>query len=293
MMKFQAMSRTSLLRLGAVALAWALLFAHLLPELVFDWQDGGDFSHGFVVPVFAFLLLWGRRPELARLPRQPNVWGLAALGLGVVVHLVGVAASELYLQRVSMIPFLWGWALLLEGPSRARLWLLPLGFLIFMIPPPTIFWNRVSLPLQLLASSVAEGTLLLAGMNVVREGNILHLDRCSLEVAEACSGIRSLVALLALATLLAEGRLVGIDSTRTAWGKILLVVAAIPVAVAVNALRVTSAAFLGSSSGKEAVDRFHDLSGLLMFVVAFFFLTGWKEVLRWIEQRSLPPSAPS
>ncbi len=291
-MKPRRISRQALASIGVIAIAWIALYARLVPELVFDWRDGGDFSHGFLVPIFAGLLAWNRREVLAAAPEATSWAGGGALVLGaVLVHLVGAAASELFLQRISMIPFLLGWVLLLEGPRRARLLLFPAAFLLFMIPPPTLFWMSISLPLQLLASRVAEGTLLLAGIDVLREGNILHLDACSLEVASACSGVRSLVTLLALAAILAEGSLAGLATPRSKVGKAALFLSAIPVAVLVNALRVTSAAFLASAAGKDAVDRFHDASGLVMFAAAFALLLAGKEVVRWIEERSLSRSA--
>lgn len=290
-MRFGEISRAAWVTTAIVFTAWAIVYAHLVPGLVFDWQDGGDFSHGFLVPICTMLLIWSRRASLSRAPRTSTLGGALLLAVGIGMELVGSAASELYLQRTSMLPFLLGWLLLLEGRSRTSILAFPVCFLLFMIPPPTLFWTSLSLPLQLLASGVAESALRLSGIDVVREGNILHLEGCSLEVASACSGIRSLVALLALATLLAEGTLLGLATTRSRLGKVILVFSAVPVAVTVNALRVTLAAFLASSAGKETVDRFHEASGLAMFVVAFAMLFGWKDVLRWIENRSLSRSA--
>jgi exosortase len=275
-----------------VIAAWCVLFARLVPGLVFDWSDSGDFSHGFLVPVFSGFLLWMRRREWARARSAPDLKGLWLIAGALLVHLAGVAASELYLQRTAMVPFLLGWILLLEGKERVRLLLFPILFLLFMIPPPTIFWSSISLPLQLMATRAAEGSLQLAGIPAVREGNILHLQGCSLEVASACSGIRSLVTLLALATVIAEGSVLGRGvALRSAPAKLILVLSAVPLAVGVNTLRVTSAAFLASRAGIDTVDRFHDVSGIVMFVVALAALSAWRRFLRWIEERSLPRPA--
>jgi len=278
-------------RAACIVLACGLMYARLVPELVSDWTHSGDFSHGFLIPIVSVVLIWMRRSWLARAVSAPDVRGAVLLLFGLAIHLAGSAASELYLQRFSMIPFLLGWILLLEGKERLRILLFPVLFLLFMIPPPNIFWSSISLPLQLLASRAAEGALQLAHVPVVRDGNVLHLEACSLEVASACSGIRSLVALLSLAAVIAEGSLIGSTGPRSIISKILLVAAAIPVAVAVNTLRVTSAAFVATSAGKDAVDRFHDISGFVMFAMAFAILAGWKEVLRWIEERSLSRQA--
>jgi len=232
-----------------------------------------------------------RRSSLAAAPNAPDSKGAWLLAAGIAIHLAGAAASELYLQRFSMIPFLLGWILLLEGKERTRILVFPVLFLLFMIPPPNIFWSSIALPLQLLASRAAEASLGLANIPVVRDGNVLHLEGCSLEVAAACSGIRSLVALMSLAAVFAEGSLTRSNGPRSMIAKLLLVAAAIPVAVVVNTLRVTSAAFVATSAGEETVDRFHDVSGFVMFAVAFAILAGWKEVLRWIEERSLSRQA--
>jgi exosortase len=169
----------------------------------------------------------------------------------------------------------------------------PFLFLLFMIPPPTLLWNSISLPLQLLASKATVVSLHAAGIEALREGNVIHLEHYSLEVASACSGLRSLVALLALAAILADGRLGGGEGPRSIWAKLSLFLLAIPVAVVVNAMRVTSAAFVATSAAPETVGRFHDISGFVTFALAFVILAGGKEVLRWVEERSLWRSAPS
>jgi exosortase len=273
--------------------AWIVIYARLIPELVFDWASEGDFSHGFLVPLAVLALIAVRVRRLRRIPPSPGFAGAFVLACAIVILLIGSAASELYLQRSSMIPFLWGWVWLLEGPSRARLLSFPIVFLMFMIPPPGIVWSAISLPLQLLASQAAEASLHLAGIPVLREGNVIHLEHHSLEVASACSGIRSLIALLALAALLADGTFSGDGAPRTLYAKGLLVLLAVPVAVLVNALRVSSAAFVATAAGRETVDRFHEISGFATFILAFALLAAGKGVLRWIEERPLWRSASS
>jgi exosortase len=286
-------SRRTLATCAVVLLAWVILYGRLMPGLVFDWKSDGDFSHGFLVPFAAMALVAVRRRRYAELPGAPSFAGALVLAGSIAVLLVGAAASEFYLQRASMVPFLVGWVWLLEGSARARLLLFPIAFLLFMIPPPALFWSSVSLPLQLLASSAAEATLHLAGVPVIREGNVIHLENYSLEIASACSGIRSLVALLALAALLADGTLGNDEGPRSFGAKLALVLLAIPVAVLVNALRVSSAALVATSAGRETVDRFHGVSGFVTFALAFLILAGGKGILRWVEERPLWRSAPS
>jgi exosortase len=284
-------SRRALATSAIVALAWIALYGWSVPSLVRDWRTNEDFSHGFLVPGVAIALVLSRREALAKAPSAPSPKGAWLLGAAILVHLLGAVASELYLQRSSMVPFLLGWIWLLEGPTRMRTLLFPIGFLLFMIPPPNLLWSAISLPLQLLASRAAEVTLHLAGVPVLREGNVIHLEHHSLEVASACSGIRSLVTLLALATILADGTLGGSGGPRTWAARSFLVFLAVPVAVVVNALRVSSAALVATVAGSETIDRFHDLSGFATFALAFALLAGGKEVLRWVEERPVSRSA--
>lgn len=216
--------------------------------------------------------------------RGRSFWGGALLLAAVLQYLLGVAGSEFYLQRTSMVTFLGGWILLLWGPSRARLLVFPVAFLLFMIPPPSIVWTSISFPLQLLASRITEATLLGAGVEVQRAGNVIHLENCSLEVAAACSGLRSLVTLLAMGAVLAEGSLVGVGGPRTWPLKGILFLLGIPVAVAVNTVRVCGTAFAAVRFGPEvATGWIHDASGILMFTLSLGLLWLGRWTLQWTE----------
>ena len=182
--------------------AFAVAFGPLMPALVTDWSESGDFSHGFFVPFISLWLLWNKREEFANVQTQVFWPGFALLALSVAQYLVGVAASEYYLQRTSSVMFIGGWILLMFGPQVARLCFFPVLFLLFAVPPPNLVMNAVAFPLQLQASQVTEWMLGVAGIPVVRAGNVIHLDNVSLEVARACSGLRSLVTLLALGAIL-------------------------------------------------------------------------------------------
>jgi exosortase len=278
--------------LPLLAISLVLLYAPLVPELVGDWMRSGDYSHGFVVPIVTGWLLWRRRGEILGAPIAPALSGGAALlGLGVLMYLVGVAGSEFALQRSSLVPVVGGWSLLLWGRERARPCVFPIAFLLFMIPPPTLVWNAVSLPLQLLASRGAEQILVAAGVDLVREGNIIHLPGISLEIAHACSGLRSLVSLLALGALFAEGSVLGGGRPIERPSRIVLLLAAIPVGVVVNALRVSGTAFAVMRFGPGAAEgTIHELSGAAMFLVALFALLGIRRGIGWVESRGLVSS---
>lgn len=260
-----------------------LVYAPLFPELVRDWSGGGDFSHGFLVLPLAAWLIWDRRERIVAAAARPFPVGAALLGLGVVAYLLGVAGAEYFLQRASMVAFLGGWILLVWGPARARPLVFPVAFLLFMIPPPSLLWNSLSFPLQLLASRISEGVVMLLGIEAVRAGNVIHLASCSLEVAHACSGLRSLVTLLALAALLAEGSVLR-GGPRHGLLKVLLFLSAVPVAVAVNALRVAGTVVAADAYGPGvASGPLHEATGLVTFALAMLLLLAVRKMLTWIE----------
>jgi exosortase len=272
---------------GFLVLALGLvgLYGPLAPELARDWSRSGDFSHGWVVAPATAWMLWQRRDALRSAPVGTWVPGGILLGLAIVQYLLGAAASEFWLLRTSIVPWSIGCVGLMWGRERARLCVFPLAFLLFMIPPPSLVWNTVALPLQLLASRAAETALAVGGVEVLRTGNVLQLDGVALEVAQACSGLRSLVALLALGAVLAEGSLVG-GGPRSAAFRWAVFLSAIPVAVAANALRVAATALTAAKLGDAAVTgRAHEIAGLAMFVVSFGLLWLGRSGLGWIERR--------
>ncbi|MFN8179567.1 MAG: exosortase/archaeosortase family protein [bacterium] len=267
-----------------LAAATAALYGPLVPELIRDWRSSGDFSHGPIVPLIAGLLLWVRKDAWRAAPSRPFLPGLVLLGLALAQYLLGVAAAEFYLQRASVVPFLLGWALTVWGPARARVCVFPVAFLLFMIPVPTLLWTAWSLPLQLLATRAAGVVLDVCGVSAVRTGNVLHLPGCTLEVAHACSGLRSLMALLAMAAILADGSLLGDVGPRRPAARVLLVLAAVPVAIATNALRVSATAVAVARTGPGAAAGWlHELTGLIVFAAALGILWGGRRFLGWIE----------
>jgi exosortase len=250
--------------LGAV-LAW--LYGGILTRLVGQWSRDPNYSHGFFVPAFSLYLIWQERDKLRSLPRQPSWSGLLVLAIALLVLTGGVLGAELFLSRSSLLIALAGLIVLMYGWNHLRATIFPLLFLLFMIPIPTIVFNQLTFPLQLLASKAAAVLLPLLGVPVLREGNVIQLPAMALEVAEACSGIRSLMSLATLAIIygyLLEPR----KSIR-----VTLALASIPIAVVANSLRIVGTGLLVQYWDPEKAEGFfHAFSGWLIFVVSLILL---------------------
>jgi exosortase len=229
---------------------------------------------------------WLRRRELASLPARPH-WIGAVVALGsLAVLLAGRLGAELFLARVSLIGLLIGTVVFLYGLGHLRILAFPIAFLLLMIPLPAVVFNQLAFPLQLLASRAGETVLSLSGIPVLREGNILMLPTTTLEVVQACSGIRSLVSLLTLAIIL--GKL----TEPRLWARVVLALLALPVAIAANAARVAGTGLAAEwISPRAAEGFFHEFSGWVMFIVAFALLLAAQRVLS-LRPRVAVPAAP-
>lgn len=270
-----ASSRLWLGQAVVLALLVGLLYLDILGRLVLQWANDPNFSHGFFVPLFSGYIIWQRRHELAKLEMRPSWWGLAVMAAALCVLVVGVLGAELFLSRTSLLLLLAGLMIQLLGWNWLAALAFPWAFLFLMIPIPAILFNQIAFPLQLLAARLATAMLSLLGVPVLREGNVIQLASMSLEVVEACSGIRSLVSLLTLALI--YGYLLEPSRLRRA----LLTLAAIPIAVMANAVRVMGTGLLGQYwDPDKAQGFFHEFSGWVIFVLSLGMLFVFHTVLQ-------------
>ena len=241
-----------------------LLYASVLKLLVFQWYNDPDYSHGFLVPVLSAFLIWQRRDRLRLVPRQPSPWGMVIVAGSLGLLFLGSLGAELSLARLSMLGTICGLIVYFAGSKFLRAMAFPLGFLLFAIPIPTVVYNSIVFPLQFIASRFATKVLEILNLfPVMREGNVLVLPHMHLEVVEACSGIRSLMSLLALAA--GYGYLV----ERSIPVRCLLVIAMVPLAIISNGTRVMITALMANYIGPKAAEGFmHEFSGWVIFVVA-------------------------
>lgn len=280
------MNRRNLLWSVSVAgIAFLVLYWDVIRKLVYDWSHDENNSHGFFIVPIAVYFAWERRQTLIALTPKPSVFGLVVI-LGSLATLVaGSLGAELFLTRISMIGMAIGITLFLLGWAHLRALVFPIAFLLLMIPLPLLVFNQIAFPLQLLASRFGEWTLQLLGIPVLREGNIINLANTRLEVAEACSGIRSLISLLTLGIVLGYFT----DSRWTVrW---LIALATIPVAIAANGIRVAGTGVAAHFVGAEAATGFlHTFSGWIIFILASVLLLMIQRAAVWILP---PPSSPA
>lgn len=255
----------------AVALAGALLWTYwpIIPGLVAQWWHEPEYSHAFLIPMVSVMLAWSKRDELARLQIRPGYWGLAVMAFALLFYIVGKVGADLFLQRLSLVLMIGGGVLYVAGAHVAGALLFPIAFLVLMIPLPGIVFKSVAFPLQLLAAQVSSVALEAVGVPVFREGNVMHLAAASLDVEEACSGIRSLLSLISL------GVLYGYITFSTWPPRLLLMLLVPPVAIAANVLRVFVAGLLAHHVSVEtALGVFHSAGGWAVFAIAAVLLVG-------------------
>lgn len=256
---------TALTESGALLILAALLavlYHGIAVKLVTDWVELPDFSQGFLIPFFAAYILWEMRRELQATEIAPSWSGVWLVALGLCELMLGVLGADLFLQRTSFVLLAAGlvWTLLGKAMlGRARFVLL---VLLLAIPLPAVLYNEITFPLQIWASKIASALLSLAEVPVLREGNVIQLPAMQLEVAQACSGIRSLMSLFTVAVIY------GYFLERKVWRRVALALAALPIAVAANAARIFGTGLCVQYwDPQKAVGFFHEFSGWLMFVV--------------------------
>jgi exosortase len=253
--------------LVALAVSFVVLYRAVLVKLVHDWATDDNYSHGFLIVPLALYFVWERRARLRAAAFRPSILGLVVIAGSLATLVAGILGAELFLTRISMIGVATGLVLFVLGWQHLRILTFPLAFLLLMVPIPSIVFNQVAFPLQLLASRFGETTLQAFDIPVLREGNVIFLANTTLEVAEACSGIRSLISLLTL------GIVYGYFADRRASVRLVIAAATVPIAIVANGLRVAGTGIAAHYYGPEAAQGFfHTFSGWLVFAFAFVAL---------------------
>jgi exosortase len=281
--------RTSFrLALTGLVAAFLLLYGRLLVDLSMTWNLDANYSHGVLLLPVVIYLVWNRRRELAATERRPATLGLVIVVGSLMVLLVATAGVEFFLMRMSVVGVAVGIVLFLAGWPWLRLLQFPLGLSLLMIPLPPVLFYQIAFPLQLLATRFGVAALQLMRIPVLREGNVIALAHTTLEVTEACSGIRSLVSLFALAVLY------GYFTDPRRAPRILIALSAIPIAIVANGLRITGTGIAAQYLGPAATSGFlHTFSGLAVFVTSFLMLVALANVLKMRAAPALTLPEPS
>jgi exosortase len=251
----------------AILAATLGLYAPILYYMTRHWSEVQDYSHGFIVAPLAIYFAYERRAALQRASVSTSWWGVVPLLLGCLTLTIGRLGMELMNLRVSFVLTVAGLVLLLLGREIFRILAFPIGFLLLMIPLPQSLVNVVAFPLQLQAADWAVRIISALGVPALREGNVIHLPDTALFVAEACSGLRSLMALITLGVVFAY-------FYRKSWiERAVIVLSAIPIAIVVNALRVALTGVLAYHYGRDAgAGALHEFQGLITFAAAWVLL---------------------
>lgn len=252
-----------------------LAYWTVVPGMVSDWNNDPNYSHGFLVPLIAGYFAWQKWPELRSLPVSPSNLGLLVVIGSLLLLIFGFAGTEYFTMRSSLVFLLAGIILFWFGWAVFKGLLLPVGFLLFMVPLPYIVYDAMAFPLKLLVAKFSVAALKLMGIAVLREGNIIMFPQTVLEVADACSGLRSLMSLLALAVAYA------VFSQRSNLMRVIMVLSAVPIAIATNMFRVIATGVLAQFYGAAAAEGFfHEFAGLAVFALAMILLFVLGAVLR-------------
>ena len=263
--------------LGILTVLLLVLYGPILKALVLDWWRDPNYGHGFLVPVFSAFVLWRERERLARISIKPASFGFLVMLGAVGLLVVGSLGAELFSTRFSLLVMVGGIVLFLAGWRMLRAVFFSLAFLVLMIPIPVLIYNQITFPLQLQASKFATFWLQLLNVPVLREGNLINLPNYTLEVVDACSGIRSLMTLITLA--IAYGYLV----EKRRWVRWLLVFLMVPIAIASNSIRIVGAGLLTYHFGPRMAEGFfHEFSGWVIFVAALLLMFACHWLLRKI-----------
>ncbi len=260
--------RNATLATAALVALTAIVYFPILHNMIIHWGKDPDYSHGFLVAPLAAYFAWEKRRELAKAPIEGSWLGLIPLALGLFSLAVGQLGNLLTALRSGFVFTVIGLVLLLLGWRVFRIVAFPLLFLFLMVPLPQSLVNIIAFPLQLTAARWAVDVLHLIGIPALVEGNIIHLAHNELFVAEACSGLRSLMALVTLGVVFAyffeRGKPVA---------QAILVLSTIPIAVVVNAGRVAITGVLAHHYGLHTAQGvIHEFQGIITFTVAFALL---------------------
>jgi len=252
------------------------IYIQIIATLVETWWNDANYSHGFLIPIVSIYLIWMKREQLRKIEMSSSNPGLILFIIGLLMYVLGVSAAEYFSAGISFIVVLFGMVLFLCGRKMISVTWFPILFLVFMVPIPYVFYYALTFPMQLLSTQMAALLLQFIGFPILSQGNIIHLPNYSLEVVEACSGLRSLMTLTALGALMAY------LTQRTLLGGLTLFCFSAPIAIGANIFRIFISALGAVLISPEFAEGFlHKASGVVVFLVGFIALGFTGMVINW------------
>lgn len=268
---------------GAIIALIGLLYAGAIPALVREWLTRPGASHGILIPPLVAMSLWLRAPAIRARAVRPCDRGIWVLLAACALYILGAIGAEHFLTRLSLPVMIGGLILTFQGVARFRALIVVLALFATMIPLPGLVYNTLTAPLQTLASYLATELAQTFGVVVHRDGNVIHMAEVTLGVAEACSGLNSLSTLVVTALVLSP--LYRLSSRL----RVCLVIAAVPLAIASNILRIAGTALLADYRPELALGFYHSVSGWVVFMAAFLGLLATAAIFQWWHSASGGP----
>lgn len=261
----------------------------VLAEMSRRWSSDPTYSHGYLVPLAALLILWARRDRMPAAVATPCWWGLGLVALGVAMQSLGAFYYVRWLSGAAMLAYLAGAAAMIGGRPGLR-WAAPaIGFLVFMIPLPHRFDVLMHQPLRRVSSMASGCALEMLGIPAIVEGNVIHLDGVELGVVDACSGLKMFILFVGLSTAIAL-----LARHRTLGERVLIVLSAAPIAILCNVIRITLTGVMHEVASPELANLvFHDLAGWLMMPMALglLWIELWLLSILFVEAEAAPRRA--
>lgn len=266
----------SILRSAPILILLLLIYRPVVADLVQEWLSDDAQSQGMIIPPLALYTVWLNRRSTLGVPAAPETRGLWGVFTACAILSVGIAGSEFFLMRISIIVMLAGLVWTFWGIARLRTLAFPLILLSTMVPLPMLVYSAIAAPLQLFTSTIGTALARLFGVAIYQDGNIIHLASISLGVNEACSGLRSLTALAAASLLLGHIERLSLHM------RVVLFASALPISLVMNILRVTGTAVLADINGQYAMGFYHSFSGWVVFLFSF---AGLLVMTRYLTRR--------
>jgi len=256
----------------------AIFLLTYVPTFIWMWDRwfarDSYYSHGILIPFVTGFLIWQKRKELAAITPSRSPWGMPVIIAGMFIHIVSSLFRVYFTSGFSMLIVFIGLILFFYGPKILKKILFPVLFLVFMLPVPLVVISNISFKMKLFAAKIATSMLNSIGLAAIQAGSIIKMRHTQVVVDDVCSGLRSLISLGALGSIFAYW----MDSAM--WRRVLLFLSTIPIAIATNVARIIFLASVSEIWGPEhAAGLIHDVSGFMVFALAFVLLFAMGKVL--------------